>query len=228
MRWHPHIIKWCISIYSKSPGAYEQLSKVGIVRLPSQSTLRSYIHFTESVPDMNPDILKIVADQFNLENLADVDPARNVSLVWDEMQVKSGLAVSKNTGKLVGFCETGCSELGLNGLLQCKEPELATHILVLMVRGLMTKADILFIWFPDKTFTNLQLSSVVWRATRTLEDLGLKVRAWVCDGASSNRKFFSMHHLTGLSCQGITYCTINKFDKFKVDTSTLYVMYLTC
>ena len=46
MRWHPTVVRWCISMYIKSPAAYRQLANSGFLYLPSQSTLKSYINFT--------------------------------------------------------------------------------------------------------------------------------------------------------------------------------------
>ena len=59
----------------------------------------------------------------------------------DEMKIKSGLAFSKSSGKLVGFCDLGSvnSELNEMALFITGEkfkstPELASHMLVFMAR----------------------------------------------------------------------------------------------
>ena len=44
-----------------------------------------------------------------------------------------------------------------------------------------------------------------------LEDLGLKVRAWVSDGASPNRKFFRIHEGIGGQYMGVTYYCVNRY-----------------
>lgn len=203
MRWHPVIIKWCISLYSKSPRAYEQLAKAGFVKLPSKNTLKSYLKFTESVPDVNTDILELVYQQF--ENQPEFK--RNVSLVWDEVKIKSGLAVSKKTGKLIGFCHSDSIDTDSD------ENDVATHILVLMVRGIMTRVNLPFIWYPCKNLSSFQLLGVVWKATKLLEHMDLKVRAWVCDGASSNRTFYNLHCKMGQQFAGVTYCTMNRYGR---------------
>lgn len=79
MRWHPLIIKWCISTFSKSPKAYDQLSKAGFVKLPTISTLKSYTGFTDSIPDGNPNNLEIVGKEFKLATPE--APENNDSLV---------------------------------------------------------------------------------------------------------------------------------------------------
>lgn len=216
MRWHPLIIRWCISMYSKSPSAYEQLTKAGLIRLPSKSTLKTYLNFTESVPDINPDIVEIVSKEFKCSDENVPDFKRNVVLVWDEMKIKSGLAVSSKTGKLVGFCHSDSDDTDFGAMLDKNidsSVEVATHIMVLMVRGIMTRVNIPFIWYPCKSFTSLQLLGIVWKATRVLEYTNLKVRAWVCDGASSNRSLFKMHEQIGLDFENVTYCTRNRYDR---------------
>ena len=44
-RYHPHIIRICLSIHAKSPAAYEELRDSGILVLPSEKTLRDYRNF---------------------------------------------------------------------------------------------------------------------------------------------------------------------------------------
>jgi len=46
MRWHPLIIKWCLYLRHLSGKAYETLRQSGVLRLPSQRTLRDYTHYS--------------------------------------------------------------------------------------------------------------------------------------------------------------------------------------
>ena len=214
MRWHPTIIRWCLSMYIKSPAAYKQLADSEFLYLPSQSTLKTYSNFTDNMPGVNPEIIKILIKEFNLPNA----PAfqTNVSLVWDEMKIRSGLVISKSSGKVIGFTslDTVSHELGMLSQLGSSkeaEPELATHILVFMVRGLMVHVNLPFMWYPCQGFNADQLWGAVWGATRTLQNLGLSVRAWVCDGATPNRKFFRVHEGYGGKYQRITYYTENRY-----------------
>ena len=48
MRWHPLIIKWCLYLQHFSGSAYETLKTSGILKLPSQRTLRDYTHYIKS------------------------------------------------------------------------------------------------------------------------------------------------------------------------------------
>ena len=68
MRWHPTMIRWCLSMFLKSPAAYKQLASSGFLHLPSQSLLKSYTNFTDNLPGVNPEILKILIKEFNIPN----------------------------------------------------------------------------------------------------------------------------------------------------------------
>ena len=42
IRYHPMIIRFCISLASRSPSAYDELRDTGLLTLPSRRTLRDY------------------------------------------------------------------------------------------------------------------------------------------------------------------------------------------
>lgn len=45
MRYHPMIIRYCLSLAAKSPSCYEEIRNSGILVLPSQRTLRDYRNY---------------------------------------------------------------------------------------------------------------------------------------------------------------------------------------
>lgn len=94
-------------------------------------------------------------------------------------RTKSGIAVSISTGRLIGSCSSENYDFGLDALnvSENNEPELATHVMVFMVRGMMNKLNVPFIWYLCKSMSAVQLYNVVWKSKRALEDLGLKVTA---------------------------------------------------
>ena len=86
---------------------------------------------------------------------------------------------------------------------------IATYLNVPMIRRICSQ---LYATFGHHVLTGLtsdQLCPLVWETTRILECVGFKVRAWVCNGASSNRKFFKTNHLEQET--GIMYLTVIKF-----------------
>ena len=58
MRWHPLIIRWCLSVYFSSPAAYKQIAskrlgflklRLGFLKLPHVNTLKQYCKFSEGL-----------------------------------------------------------------------------------------------------------------------------------------------------------------------------------
>ncbi|XP_066934614.1 uncharacterized protein [Clytia hemisphaerica] len=103
MRWHPVMIRWCISIYLKSPGAYEHLCDSGFLFLPTRRTLNNYLSFTEAKVGFNADVFK------HLLTLTEKQKSTHVGLAHDEMKIKSGLVYNKHTGRIIGFTDLGGS-----------------------------------------------------------------------------------------------------------------------
>ena len=91
MRWHPLMIRWCVSIYLKSPSTYRQLRDTGWLHiLPDRKTLNKYFYL---------EIVQLLVDQ--KKNYEDFQ--RNVGIAFDKIKIKSGLVYNKASGKLVGF-----------------------------------------------------------------------------------------------------------------------------
>ena len=49
-RYHPHLIRFCLSIHSKSPSVYRELASSGVLVLPSERVLRDYKNFFKPKP----------------------------------------------------------------------------------------------------------------------------------------------------------------------------------
>ena len=71
MRWHPLIIRWCLSIYQSSPAAYRHIASKcdNFLVLPHINTLKKYINFTDPMIGFNPDIIKQLIKDSKLEVL---------------------------------------------------------------------------------------------------------------------------------------------------------------
>ena len=62
IRYHPMVIKYCLSLAAKSPGAYEELrfdekKGTGILVLPSQRTLRDYRNYIKPKRGFNEQVV---------------------------------------------------------------------------------------------------------------------------------------------------------------------------
>ena len=213
MRWHPLMIRWCVSIYLKSPSTYRHLRDSGFLLLPDRTTLNKHFNFTEAQSGFNPDIIQLL-----LGEIKDYEPhQKNVGLLFDEMKIKSGLVYNKASGKLVGFCELGDINTELmkfNEECSNESKSLASYMLCIMVSGLFQHLAFPLAYFAGVGFTCDQLYNVMWQAVGYLEAIGLQVRFFCSDGASPNRSFYNLHCLEdkiNVSSDGVLYWTWNLY-----------------
>ena len=124
-------------------------------------------------------------------------------------------------GKLIGFTELGETnqELArLESTLKDEEPSstnLASHILTVMARGILSRFNYPIGYFSTKTADADQLFNIIWDGVGSMEMSGIKVMAFISDGASQNRKFYSMHRLadsSNVSPEGCVYWCPNRYD----------------
>ena len=217
MRWHPLIIRWCLSLYLKSPSTYKQLRSNSFLMLPCKNTILKYVNFTDPGCGFNKDILEQLVKALDYSNLADYQ--KNVSLVFDEMKIKSGLVFCSSTGKLIGFTDlndtgTLIQEFHQQLLDKSENCSLAKYVIVYMVRGIFMNFCFAFGHFASEGFSSEYLYHTTWEAIEILESLNLRVRTIVSDGASPNRKFYKLHQLSNgqnSTKQGFIYWTWNEY-----------------
>ena len=123
---------------------------------------------------------------------------------------------------MIGFTELGSINDEVDLLEQQMKnrevgpPELASHVLTVMARGIFKHFNFPIGYFATKTADASELYNILWEGVGALEMSGIKVVAFVCDGASQNRRFFAMHRMeddSNVSPDGVVYWTPNKFDK---------------
>ena len=193
-----YFFRWCLSIYLTSPAAYSQISNrsLNFLQLPSLNTLKSYTRFTDVQTGFNPDIISRLAIEANVVGMKEKD--KHCVIAFDEMKIKSNLVFHKATGKLIGFTELGSlndefasfkREVNQEDAL---ERDMATHVIVFMVRGIVTPLVYPFGYFASCGMTSSQLYYCCMEAIRVLSAINFKVRALVSDGAASNRKMYQI------------------------------------
>ena len=207
-RYHPHLIRFCLSIHSKSPSVYRELSSSGVLVLPSERTLRDYRNFFKPKPGFH---------QENIQKLTETttqlfDVQRYVAVSFDEMKIHSNLVFDKHSNELIGFVDLGDEEINV-ATFDCPA-SMATHVLAFMVRGVASDLKYILGYFSTRNITSYQIMPLFWKAVAILE---LTCNLWVCagvsNGASANRKFFSLH--VGMvgekSSADVVYRTVNLF-----------------
>ena len=146
---------------------------------------------------------------------------KNVLLLFDVMKTKSGLVFKRFTWRLVAFTDLGDVNDEFDDFNKFikqgfKEPDQAAYVLTLLVCGLFKYLNYPVGYFAWVGFDSAQLCSVFWEYVGTLEGLGIHFRAFVSDGASTNRRFFCLHectHKKNVLIDGVVYWTWNRINK---------------
>ena len=189
VRYHPMIIKFCLSLAAKSPSAYSDLrydSKTdsGFLILPSLRTLRDYKNYIRPKRGFNDKVV----EELKQKTAEFSDSERYVIILFDEMKIQEDLVWDKHTGELIGYVDLGDIKLNYATLNDVKE--LATHILVFLVKSVVNPLSYSFATYATTGITSFQIFPSFWKAVSLLESINLKVIATTADGASPNRKFF--------------------------------------
>lgn len=92
-----------------------------------------------------------------------------------------------------------------------KPGDVATHVMVFMVRSLFTSFEFPYAQFATRTATGAEISKMAWEVVRNLEICDLKVMALSCDGASPNRSFFAIHSASSSKGTVPGYKTKNRY-----------------
>ena len=161
-----------------SSGAYEALRESGIIKLPSQRTLRDYTHHIEAAPGFSTDTDILLMKAAEIDVCPDRD--RNVLLLIDEMYIKEGLVYDKHKGNFIGFCNLGSINQHLTAYEDAinkshEAPAIAKTITVFMVRGLFTKLQFAYAQFPGNSVNGEMLFTPFWEAISRLESCDFKV-----------------------------------------------------
>ena len=93
---------------------------------------------------------------------------------------------------------------------------LQLFLLYCMYAGVFTDLEYPYAHFQTSGITGDELYPLVWEAIHQLEAIGFFVICLVCDGASSNRKFFKLHGQYGLK-KGVVYKAVNRYSEDKRD-----------
>ena len=113
--------------------------------------------------------------------------------------------------KLIGFVDLGDTATNYATLQDVKE--LATHVLVFLVKSVVNPLSYSFATFATTGANSYQIFTLFWKAVSLLENINLKVIA-VTAGASPNRKFVRMHkQIDRGSDQTVVYRTKNLCSK---------------
>lgn len=193
VRYHPAVIRYCLSLAAKSSSFYEDIrynekTGTGFLILPSQRRLRDYRNYIRPKPGFNYHVI----NELITKTAYFSDAEKYIVLLLDEMKIQENLVWDKHTGELIGYVDLGDQQLNRATLENVQS--VATHVLVFMLRSIINPFKFSLANFATTGATSFQLFPLFWKAVSICElTCGLKMIAVTCDGASTNRKLFSMH-----------------------------------
>ena len=196
VRYHPMIIRYCLSLAAKSSAAYDEIrydekKGTGFLILPSRRRLRDYKNYIKPQRGFNPEIIHELRRK--ISDFSDIE--KFVVLLMDEMKIQENLVWDKHSGELVGYVDLG--DIDLNYATLSKVTQVATHVLVFLVRSIVNPFKFSLANFATDGISAPQMFPLLWKAISICEKSFLKVIAVTCDGASFNRSLIKMHfHLT--------------------------------
>ena len=219
VKYHPMIIRYCLSLASKSAAAYDDIrynekTGTGFVILPSRRRLRDYKNYIRPQRGFNKDVVNELLGK--VKHFSDNE--KFFVVLMDEMKIQENLVWDKHTGDLIGYVDFGDAELNYATLQ--KSTNIATHVLVFLLRRVVNPFKFSLATFATTGATSSQMFPLLWKAISICELNSLKVLAVTCDGASPNRKLFRMHFPMTKEDDinpdtDVTYQTVNLFSSEK-------------
>ena len=100
MRWDPITICWCLYLHHLSgSSAYEMLRESGVIKLPSQRTLRDYTYYTKTICGFSDDVDQQLMEAADISICKERD--KYVILMMDEICIKEDIVYNKHTSMLL-------------------------------------------------------------------------------------------------------------------------------
>ena len=170
IRYHPMVIKFCLSLADKSSSTYSDLrfdSKTGsgILVLPILRTLRDYKNYIRPRRGFNPDIINHLS-----EKTKEFYPAeRFVAILFDEMKIQEDLVWDKHTGEPIGFVDLGDIDTNYAALQDVQQ--LATHVLVFLIKSVANPLSFSLATFATTGATSYQIFPIFWKAVNILGNI---------------------------------------------------------
>lgn len=136
-RWDPKVISLCLTLFIRSPQAFNDLKKSGFLELPSKRLLQYYKNSVKQSPGFNKGNLTWMMQEISRQNVSEF--GRHGGLVIDEMSIQDDLIITKSgdTWNLVGFVDMDTTNNNIDIICNGKKKvQLATHALQFVFHGL--------------------------------------------------------------------------------------------
>lgn len=172
--------KLAMSLYYKSPSTYSYMRRSKIF-FPGESTIRKWIHSNVFEPGINENLFE------HLElKCAHMNPLQKACVIlFDEMSIMKALEYSKNFDYVEGFQDLGA--------LIGRSLAMATHALVIMIRGLYSQSKLPVAYFlTSENLDGQTLKLILEQSVINIIKIGFVPKIMTCDRGPTNRKVYSL------------------------------------
>lgn len=210
-RWDKQVIRVCLTMWVRSPKAYEDLKESNMLILPSGRQLRRYKNCVPQNPGICDDILEWMLHTANDNKIPDHGRAGGIH--HDETKLQEDLVLCMSGGKptLVGWVEGSEEATNLRIVRAGKvQQTLASEVIQFSFLG-YTGFRFPICHFPTKGIKASELYIIIWEAVAKLADWGFQVDYIMQDGGEENRQFIKFHFPEDpLAC---SYTSLNLTDQ---------------
>ena len=174
------IIRYCLSLASKSAAAYDDIrynekTGTGFVILPSRRCLRDYKNYIRPLRGFYKNIVNELLEKFKHFS----DNKKKNFMLMDEMKYQENLVWDKHIVDLIGYVDFGDANLDYATLQ--KSTDIATHILVFLLRSVVNRFKFSLASFVTTGATSSQMFPLVWKVISICELHLLKSLAVTCE-----------------------------------------------
>ena len=180
-RYSNYIKEVAVNIMYHSPAAYSYLRDTLMLPLPHRSTLMRVTQLLSDTCGFLPEI-RTILQEFSLRLPPNM---RYVSLMWDEMSIKSScFRYVKHHDRILGLVDYGIYGSALN----TKEAsEIADHALVFAIQSLSQNTFQPIGYFLTHGQAKVvALAEIIKAGVRLIDETGLTTLTLVCDAGTSN------------------------------------------
>ena len=129
IRWDPLMIQWCLYLRHLSGSAYEMIQESGVIKLPSQRTLRDYTYYTKTTAGFSTDVDQQLIDIAKIKTCPERE--KYVVMIMDEMHIREGLVWNKHAPGTSSMITYACMHALINTLIIVQVKYLGTQTLVI-------------------------------------------------------------------------------------------------
>ena len=194
-----------LAVFSRSPAAFESIRQLGILQLPSASSLQPYLSAHRHDPGANEEYLELqhkLYTQHVEESVkrGQMKPTKDGILIFDEVRVQSGIVWNSKNNQILGIAMSSDDLSSLHDIYSSitdDEKVKATHYVPQFIwRDLSSKFDVVGPYYTSKGGFDAQFTMACVHDTMYhLAAFNFNVLALIGDGASWNHSLFK--HLCG-------------------------------